>query len=285
MSDLTECYATETTPFGALGPFYDELGHRGADYDRDAGDPIIAYDDMVVEYVGHSAGLGTVLGCRRLTLGGWAGFAHTLAPVQLGATVKLGGRLADVAGAGDDPGTLWDGPHIHTTESHESAVAAALGVRPLTDPAPAIAAAIGSAPAGLNSTPVDNREEETSMSIPVPLHQVNKSDSNQAYLAVTDGMVQHISRDYAIRLVAMRGESWEDLPVIDEHGRNVLNVTLGNARKARNDDTARIVSAAVAALGGGTVSPELLAAAVNVELLDEFAGIPAAVVDELRARL
>lgn len=143
MSALQDCYAEPTTPFGAGGAFYDGSGHRGTDYARAAGEPIIAYDDMIVEYVGKTAGLGYVIGLRRLTLGGFAGFAHAVDLMPLGARVKKGARLADVAGWGDMHGTLWTGPHIHTTESAASAQSAALGIRPLTDPAPTIAAAIG----------------------------------------------------------------------------------------------------------------------------------------------
>lgn len=146
---LAQCYGTLSTPFGELGPFYDSLGHRGADYRRAAGQPILAYDDMEVEYVGRSAGLGGVIGLRRLGLGGFAGFAHVVGAAKAGTVIELGEPLAWVAGWDDDHGSLWSGPHIHTTDSASSAYNAAIGVRPLRDPAPLIARAISSSPASL----------------------------------------------------------------------------------------------------------------------------------------
>jgi len=160
VSALSDCYATLTTPFGVLGEYYDALGHRGADYKRSEHQAIVAYDDMIVEYVGHSTGLGTVIGLRRLTIGGYAGYAHTIAPAPVGRFIAKGSTLAQVAGPNDDPGTLWSGPHIHTTESWISAINAALGIRPLNDPAPAIARALGSSSstAGGGTTPIEEED-------------------------------------------------------------------------------------------------------------------------------
>lgn len=168
MTELQDCYADVSTPFGELGPFYDAAGHRGADYDRAAGDPILAYDDMVVEYVGQTGGLGGVIGLRRLTLGGFAGYAHVIRPAELGARIAKGDPIAGVAGWGDIHGSLWSGPHIHTTESAISAWSAATGARPLTDPAPAIAAAIGSSSsAGIGDAEIitPQQEEEEDMDL------------------------------------------------------------------------------------------------------------------------
>lgn len=156
MAELQECYRTLTTAFGVTGPFYDALGHRGADYKRTARQTIIAYDDMVVEYVGYTPGLGTVIGLRRKTIGGFAGYAHVYAPPRVGTEIKKGAVICYVASSGDGPGSLWSGPHIHTTQSYVSSSNAALGVRPLSDPAPAIAKAISSgAPAGGGTTPIN----------------------------------------------------------------------------------------------------------------------------------
>lgn len=161
MSELATCYSRAGNPFGLLGPYYDAGGHRGKDYYRGARQPILAYDDMVVEYVGFTTGLGTVIGLRRLNLGGYAGFAHVHNPFPYGTWITKGAPLAWVAGAGDRPGTLWDGAHIHTTESSVSAYSAAAGVRPLSDPGPAIARAISSSTAGIDGTPIEEDDMYT----------------------------------------------------------------------------------------------------------------------------
>lgn len=163
MNNLQRCYSEPRTPFGALGRFYDSLGHRGDDWKLKAGSGIVAYDDMRVEYIGRTPGLGMVMGCRRLTLGGWAGFAHIKNPVPVGSVISLGDGLARVAGEDDDPGTLWDGDHIHTTVSWVSAYNAAQGIRPLVDPRPSILDALerdrtSSRPAGEALAPVKESE-------------------------------------------------------------------------------------------------------------------------------
>lgn len=151
---VADCYARLTTPFAALGPFYDYLGHRGADFDRDARQTVLAYEAGVVEYIGMSGGLGRVLGIR-LDGGGFAGWAHLYdIRVGIGERVERGTVLALVAGAGDRPGTLWAGSHIHTTLGYQSALNAALGVRPLADPAPRIRDAIAAPASGIPTTPI-----------------------------------------------------------------------------------------------------------------------------------
>lgn len=181
MSTLNDCYPYVSTPFGELGPFYDAAGHRGADYPADAGSPILAYDDMVVEFVGRTDGLGGVIGLRRLTLGGFAGFAHVDRPAATGARIPKGAVLGYAAGWDDDHGSLWSGPHIHTTESALSAYAAALGVRPLTDPAPDIAAAVASSsPAGAGDVEIiTTNEEEGDMDT---LFYVDTTDAGSKWL-------------------------------------------------------------------------------------------------------
>ncbi|MGG7450547.1 M23 family metallopeptidase [Plantibacter auratus] len=145
-------YSRQGTPFGAKGPFYDPtIGHRGVDFYASAGDAVVAYEDMVIEYVGSSSGLGLVVGARLAADGKHAGWAH-LRGVQsfTNGWVPAGTKFAEVAGRGDNPGSLWDGAHIHTTLTpvESSSRAAALGNTPLEDPAPRIAAASGSASAG-----------------------------------------------------------------------------------------------------------------------------------------
>lgn len=150
------CYSRPGTPFGAKGPFYDPtIGHRGQDYTGvPAGTPVVAYEDMVIEYVGYSTGLGHVVGARLAADGKHAGWAH-LRNIRsfLGGWVAAGTQFAEVAGSRDDPGTLWDGAHIHTTltPASSSSKNAALGNTPLEDPAPRIAGS-GSAAIG---TPIE----------------------------------------------------------------------------------------------------------------------------------
>lgn len=150
MSALSDCYARPSTPFGQLGPFYDALGHRGKDYDRGARQTILAYDEMIIESTpAWSSGLGWTVGLRRLNIGGFAGFAHVYnLQGGIGTRIPKGGVIGYVAGWGDRPGSLWDGPHIHTTESQVSAYYAAVGIRPLADPGPAIARASAATLAG-----------------------------------------------------------------------------------------------------------------------------------------
>jgi len=167
MDELQECYAEVTGAFGILGPAYDDQGHRGADFDRDARQSILAYDDMVVASVPEwSSGIGWTVGLERVNIGGFAGFAHIYGLVGgLGTEIPKGEPIALVAGWGDDPGRLWFGPHIHTTESWESAYAAAAGIRPLTDPVPTINKAIGATTAGGGSSIIIPEGTDIDMSI------------------------------------------------------------------------------------------------------------------------
>lgn len=145
---VVDCYQTMTNPFGALGPFYDSLGHRGADYRRLARQTVVAYTGMTIDVVDVSSGIGRVVGAR-LWYGEYAGWAHLVnITVKPGDKVSAGGAFAQVAGANDSPGSLWDGAHIHTTRSRISSYNAAFGIRPLVDPVPGINAAKGAALAG-----------------------------------------------------------------------------------------------------------------------------------------
>lgn len=131
-----EQYASVDTPYGESGPYYDDLGHRGADYDAGAGEPIYAYSNFVCEYVGSTGGLGGVVGLR--IPDGYAGWAHIVPAVSVGDSGGPNTIIGYAAGEGDDHGSAWTGPHIHTTFSPVNAANAATGVRPLQDPAPLI---------------------------------------------------------------------------------------------------------------------------------------------------
>jgi hypothetical protein len=140
MSALAECYATVSTPFAVRGPFYGPQGHRGADYRRGARQTILAYEHGVVVDVSWSKYIGWTV-TARLDDGRFAGWAHVRLPVPAGRELHPGDRLADVAGAGDNPGTLWAGAHIHTTIGPRID---AVYQGAVYDPAPRIAAAIAS---------------------------------------------------------------------------------------------------------------------------------------------
>lgn len=139
---VAECYATITSPFGATGEMWGN-GHGGTDYARAAGEPVYVYAVGTIRYTGNSGWGGGLVGMD-LDAGDHAGWAH-LDPIWVapGQRVKPGDILGLVAGHGQNHGTQWTGPHIHTTRSTRSAVAAATGARPLIDPAPGIAVAIG----------------------------------------------------------------------------------------------------------------------------------------------
>ena len=148
---IAQCYSRGSTPFGASGPYYTPgVGHRGKDYDHGARETIVAYKEMVIEFVDRNPALGLVIGARFTDGSGYCGFAH-LANLQnfTNGLVPAGVAFAEAATGRDSPGSSWTGPHIHTTYSPVSSRNAALGILPLGDPAPIIAAAIkGSASAG-----------------------------------------------------------------------------------------------------------------------------------------
>ncbi|MCI2958259.1 M23 family metallopeptidase [Agromyces atrinae] len=179
MSNLQRCYSRPLSPFGAKGPFWDPvIGHRGYDYGGSRGAGIVAYDDMVVEYVGRSTGLGIVMGLRRLTMGGFAGYAHVLEPMPVGSLILRGQGLGRIAGRNDGPGTLWDGAHIHTTLSWVSAFAAAHGNTPLDDPHPWIVRALKedreSATAGGEGTIITPPKEQDVAPVIYPYQKTGK---------------------------------------------------------------------------------------------------------------
>lgn len=136
-----ECYATIKSPFGATGEMWGS-GHGGTDYARNTGEPVYAYESGTIGYTGTSGWGGGLVGMA-LDGGDYAGWAH-LDPIWVtpGQHVEQGTVIGLVAGYGQNHGTQWTGPHIHTTRSRVSSVAAATGQRPLINPAPGIAAAL-----------------------------------------------------------------------------------------------------------------------------------------------
>ena len=128
-----ECYATITSPFGATGEMWGS-GHGGTDYARNTGEPVYAYESGTIGYTGTSGWGGGLVGMA-LDGGDYAGWAH-LDPIWVtpGQRVEQGTIIGLVAGYGQNHGTQWTGPHIHTTRSTRSAVAAATGARPLINP-------------------------------------------------------------------------------------------------------------------------------------------------------
>lgn len=138
---LQYCYRRILSNFGDGGSWW-SAGHGGTDYYGPRGGKVLAYSDGVIGYVGTTGWGGGVVGMK-MDSGEYAGWAH-LDPVtvSVGQRVKPGDTVGYIAGYGQNHGSQWDGPHIHTTRSAKSSIAAALGYRPLIDPAPGIAAAI-----------------------------------------------------------------------------------------------------------------------------------------------
>lgn len=146
---LQHCYRKVTGSFGDAGGYYDpNLGHGGTDYYSDSNDSVLAYEDGVVGYTGSTGWGGGVVGMK-MDAGGYAGWAH-LDPIAVSVDqrVKAGDVIGYTAPRGGNHGTSWTGPHIHTTLSTQSSMAAALGYRPLQDPAPRIAAALNQTTVG-----------------------------------------------------------------------------------------------------------------------------------------
>lgn len=184
--NLQQCYSRVTNPFGAGGEFYDpQSGHGGADYPSNSGDPVLAYQSGVIGYVGSSGWGGGVVGMQ-LDGGQFAGWAH-LDPiaVKVGQRVKAGDIIGYTAGWNDNHGTSWTGPHIHTTRSAQSSIAAALGYRPLIDPAPGIAAAIKKTSNPTSPTPGEEEEDDDMKNC--GFYYTRGSDKNVVYLIINFG--------------------------------------------------------------------------------------------------
>lgn len=109
-------YAVTSNPFGARGKYYGAAGHRGADFRADAGDIIYSPVSGTVVAVGKTKALGTYV-VVEVAPGWFFGWAHVINPPPVGLTVKVDDAIANVAGEGDEPGSSWSGPHIHTSYS------------------------------------------------------------------------------------------------------------------------------------------------------------------------
>lgn len=279
MSAIAECYARVTNPFGTLGRFYDSLGHRGTDYGRAARQTVVAYEAGTVGYVGSSTGLGRVLGVK-LDAGGYAGWAHLYdIRVRVGDQVRPGTILALVAGTNDSPGTLWSGAHIHTTLSSESSYAAALGIRPLADPAPRIARAVAAsltptAPAtgGGTKTPIEEDDMFTDADRAL-LQNVRTELLNTKAGIWTGGSVEVGGK--------VQRFNYGVLPIV---AHNQTLIAQQSSRIAALEEALRQVNS-----GGSAVD---LAAVVNAAeqgaraALDEFGGLlSGSIVDEIGERL
>ncbi len=161
-----DAYSNPGTAFGVIDAAHPSPGHRGADYVVDTHELVPAYERIeitAVPPVPHPALGYTVTG--RNADGTYSGWAHLLVGSRpnVGDILEPGGQIGLVAGRADVHGIAWTGPHIHTTRSDSSAAAAGYG--PLYDPAPFIAAAIGSEPTGGGQTPApfppDKLQEDT----------------------------------------------------------------------------------------------------------------------------
>lgn len=189
---LQDCYATVTTVFGAGGEYYTN-GHRGADYRRTARQPIYAYEDTLIESVDYGSGLGWSWGGKLLTgakAGSFAGGAHLWSGSlpREGVTIAKGDVIGYVAGFDDVHGSLWTGPHIHTTAGSVSAYNCSVGIRPLYDPAPQIAASIASSSTADAGNSVTITEEESDM-------LVLRNQKTQGCFMVGPKRIKHIGTE------------------------------------------------------------------------------------------
>lgn len=114
---VVECYQTLTDAFGST------IGrpspHRGADYRRSAGQVVVAYEECIVTNSDfYSSVLGYCLTATRVRDGRAIGWAHLRVGTRPANGTRLmpGDQVGIVAGWGENPGSAWSGPHIHTTE-------------------------------------------------------------------------------------------------------------------------------------------------------------------------
>jgi len=114
---VVDCYATLTDAFGSI------IGrtspHRGADYRRSAGQPVVAYEECIVTNSDiYSSYLGYCVTATRVRDGRAIGWAHLRVGTRPANGTRLypGDQVGIVAGWGENPGSSWSGPHIHTTE-------------------------------------------------------------------------------------------------------------------------------------------------------------------------
>lgn len=151
---VVECYATLTDPFnstiGRASP------HRGADYRRGAGQVVVAYEECIVTNSNiYSSFLGYCVTATRVRDGRAIGWAHLILGTRPNDGDRLypGDQVGLAAGWGDNPGSSWSGPHIHTTEDDGNDWEH-IWAGQNSDPAPDIQAAKnGTAGGGGSSTP------------------------------------------------------------------------------------------------------------------------------------
>jgi hypothetical protein len=114
---VVECYATLTDPFNSTAGR--PSPHRGADYRRGAGQAVVAYEECVVTNSDiYSSFLGYCVTATRVRDGRAIGWAHLKVGTRPATGTRLypGDQVGIVAGWGENPGSAWSGPHIHTTE-------------------------------------------------------------------------------------------------------------------------------------------------------------------------
>ncbi|GLU88961.1 M23 family metallopeptidase [Agromyces sp. NBRC 114283] len=159
-----EAYSRLGNRFGVLpnSEFYGPQGHRGQDYTGlGRGAAIPAYESGVIAAAGYSSILGYYI-VQRLGDGLYAGWAHTIGGSRLpvGASVGAGQTIAQVAGSGDSPGSAWAGAHIHTTLGPN---VSSIYSGTVYNPAPRIAAALGSTTSGGGYSPIGDEFDMASL--------------------------------------------------------------------------------------------------------------------------
>ncbi|MFY0580223.1 M23 family metallopeptidase [Cystobacter fuscus] len=125
-----------STRFGATGPYYGPLGHRGLDIAASAGQAIPALRSGTVRRIQYSSIVGHTIAVESAP-GDFSGYDHIIrTQVSVGDFVQQGDIIAYAAGPGDDHGSAWTGPHLHMTRGSTDRCAFGENV---SDPAPSSA--------------------------------------------------------------------------------------------------------------------------------------------------
>jgi GH25 family lysozyme M1 (1,4-beta-N-acetylmuramidase)/lysozyme family protein len=150
-SNVQSFYAESrwTSRFGETGPFYGPLGHRGHDVAAGAGQGIPALRSGTVRRVQYSSVVGHTIAIESAP-GDFSGYDHVIRTrVSVGDFVQQGDIIAYVAGAGDDHGSAWSGPHLHLTRGSTDRCVFGENV---SDPAPLIRNVLGTGSGGGTGT-------------------------------------------------------------------------------------------------------------------------------------
>lgn len=272
-------YAQPGNAFGIKGPFYGVNGHRGKDYKVAAGTATPAYAGGKVVLIQYSSFLGQCIVIQMYN-GLYAGYAHQKRKVNvvLNEIIKPGQSISWVAGRGDEPGSAWDGDHLHTTLSKTK-----LGIfsGAVLDPGPGISAAIrlASVVADLDKTPIVKPPTPT-----IPIRR--KKSMSTGYWTDRKNRTPAVATDWALAGDGQGKAGWLAVsqPVANElaniHGRFVyLSPHSFDIFKGHYLSGAAVAAVTVNSADGALTTKALEALTMAVKAL------PAAIVTEEARRL